>query len=238
MDIDPAPAPRADASTGHPANRSLTLERGLRVLRVLASHPDGLSVSELAAELDTHRAGIYRLLGTLAGQRLVVRGADGRYALGLGLLELASAVRSRLQEVAVRELRILADELRATTALTIRDGDEAVVAAVVEPSGTAMRIAYRPGLRHPVDRAAPGLAILAGDTAVPGERSEVAAARDRGWAVTTGEILPGATGVAAPISSPGRATEASISAVWVDPRDPGPMGERVMRAARTIADAL
>ena len=219
-------------------NHSLTLERGLRVLRVLAAEPDGLSVSELAAELETHRAGIYRLLGPLSDSRLVVRGADGRYTLGLGLFELASAVRSRLQEVAVRELRSLADELRATTALTIRDGDEAVVAAVVEPSGTSMRIAYRPGLRHPVVRAAPGLAILAGDPAVPGERPDVVVARERGWSVTTGEILPGATGVAAPILVPGRPTEASISAVWVDPRDPEAMAEAVVRAARAIAAAL
>ena len=226
--------------TGRPSrpNHSLTLERGLRLLHVLAREPDGLSVSELAAELETHRAGIYRLLGPLCDSRLVVRGADGRYALGLGLLELASAVRSRLQEVSLRELRSLADELRATTALTIRDGDEAVVAAVVEPSGTSMHIAYRPGLRHPVVRAAPGLAILAGDPAVPGERPEVAVARERGWSVTTGEILRGATGVAAPIVVSGRPTEASISAVWVDPRDPDAMAAAVVRTARAIAAAL
>lgn len=220
------------------SNHSLTLERGLRVLRALAEEPDGLSVSELAAELETHRAGIYRLLGPLADQRLVVRGADGRYALGLGLLELASAVRSRLQEVAVRELRVLADEVRATTALTIRDGDEAVVAAVVEPTSTDMHIAYRPGLRHPLDRAAPGLAILAGSPARRGERAEIEIGRSRGWTVTTGELLPGATGVAAPVLVPGHETEASISAVWIEPRDPARMAEPVVRAARAIAAAL
>jgi DNA-binding IclR family transcriptional regulator len=221
-----------------PSGHSLTLERGLRVLRLLAGHPEGLTVTELADELSTHRAGIYRVLGPLTEERLVVRGAGGRHTLGLGLLELASAVRSRLQEVAVRELRTLADELRATTALTIRDGDEAVVAAVVEPRGTAMHIAYRPGLRHAVDRAAPGLAILAGNPPIAGERPEVATARKRGWAVTTGEILPGATGVAAPVLVPGRESEASISAVWVDPRDPAEMAGPVVRAAAAIAAAL
>jgi DNA-binding IclR family transcriptional regulator len=226
------------ARTGSPAGHSQTLERGLRLLRVLADEPDGLSVTELAAELDTHRAGTYRLLGPLAAHRLVVRGADGRYALGLGLLELASAVRSRLQEVAVRELRILADELQATTALTIRDGDDAVVAAVVEPTGTAMHVAYRPGLRHPVDRAAPGLAILSAGPALPGERSEVALARERGWAVSTGELLPGATGVAVPVPATGPGAEASISAVWVDPRDPAAMAVQVRRAAAAIGAAL
>ena len=202
--------------------------------------PDGLTVTELAAELDTHRAGIYRLLGPLAAERLVVRGASGRYTLGLGLLELASAVRSRLQEVAVRELRLLADELHATTALTIRDGDEAVVAAVVEPSGTAMHIAYRPGLRHPVDRAAPGLAILAGEPAARRESDPRSrSARERGWAADDRRD-PARRDRASPrrSSSPGRETEASISAVWVDPRDPAAMAEPVVRAARAIAAAL
>jgi len=217
---------------------SLTLERGLRVLRALAEHRDGLSVSELADELETHRAGIYRLVEPLAAERLVVRDADGRYTLGLGLLELASAVRSRLQEVAVRELRRLADEVRATTALTVRDGDEAVVAAVVEPTSSVMHIAYRSGLRHPLDRAAPGLAILAGGPALPGERAEVELGRERGWTVTTGELLPGATGVAVPIVSPGRVADASISAVWVEPRDEAKMAVPVMRAAKAIAAAL
>lgn len=195
-------------------------------------------MSELAAALSTHRAGIYRLLASLSEQRLVARGAGGRYTLGLGLVELASAVRSQLQEVALPELRLLADYLGATTALTIREGDEAVVAAVVEPRNTDMHIAYRPGLRHPIDRAAPGLAILAGGPPLPGERPEVELARRLGWAQTTGELLPGATGVAAPILLPGRQTDASISAVWVEPRDASRMAEAVVRSAHAIAAAL
>jgi len=217
---------------------SLTLERGLRVLRTLAGSPDGLTVTELAAELDTHRAGIYRLLGPLAAERLVVRGADGSYTLGLGLLDLAHAVRSRLQEVAARELRLLADEVSATTALTVRDGDEAVVALVVEPAASTMHIAYRPGLRHPIDRAAPGIAILAGGPAQDGERPEVAVARERGWSVSSGEILPGATGVGVPIVVQDRPAEASISAVWIEPRDAAEMARPVARAAARIAAAL
>jgi DNA-binding IclR family transcriptional regulator len=220
------------------SSHSLTLDRGLRVLRVLAEHSDGLSVSELAAELGTHRAGIYRLLGPLLDQRFVTRGPDGRYVLGLGLLELSSAVRPRLQEIAVRELRSLADELGATTALTLRDGDEAVVIAVVEPRSTNMHIAYPPGLRHALNVAAPGLAILSGGPPQPGERAEVETARRLGYAFSSGELLSGATGVAAPILRPGRETDAAISAVWIEPRDAAAMAGPVMRSARTIAAAL
>lgn len=217
---------------------SQTLERGLRVLRVLADHPDGLSVSELANALDTHRAGIYRLLGPLVDQRLAVRGENGRYVLGAGLIELASRVRPRLQEVAIPELRRLADELGATTALTVRDDEEAVVAAVVEPRNTDMHIAYRTGLRHRLDQAASGIALLAGLPPREGEREPIRVARARGWSQSASELLPGATGVGAPILVPGHDCESAITAVWVDDRDPEDVALAVMRSARTIASAL
>ena len=225
-------------AAGRASGGSQTLERGLRVLKVLAEHTDGLSVSELAEAMRTHRAGIYRLLGPLSDERLVVRGVDGRFTLGLGLLELASNVRPHLQEAATRELRSLADELQATTALTVRDGDEAVVLAVVEPRGTTWHLAYRPGLRHRLSVAAPGLAILAAGPPIPGERPEIAIVRERGYACTTGELLAGATGVAAPVAVSGQETGASISAVWIEPRDEAEAGAAVIRSARAIAAAL
>jgi len=217
---------------------SLTLERGLRVLRVLAEHPEGLSVSGLAAALETHRAGIYRLLGPLAEQRLVVRDEEGLYTLGLGLIELASRVRPRLQEVAMPALRTLADELGATTALTVRDGDEAVVVAVVEPRSTDLHIAYRTGLRHRLDQAASGIAILAALPPQSGERSAIRRARERGWALSSGELLAGATGVGAAVAAPGGEPAASVSAVWIAPRDEAAAAARVVGCAERIAAAL
>jgi DNA-binding IclR family transcriptional regulator len=213
---------------------SLTLERGLRVLRVLAAHPEGMTVSELADALGTHRAGIYRLLGPHLAERLVRR-ADDRYFLGTGLVELASRVRPRLQEVAGPLLQALADELTATAALTVRDGeDAAVVLDVRSPRHADMHIAYRPGLRHPVAIAASGIALLAGSPPRSSERAEVAMARERGWSSSTGELLPGATGVAAPV--PG--ADAAVSAVWVGDRDASAVARSMMATARRLTEAL
>lgn len=226
------------ASSRAPAAVSLTLARGLRLLRVLAEHPDGLTVSELAAALDSHRPGIYRLLGCHLEERLVVRRSGGRYALGTGLVELASAVRPRLQEVAAPLLQALADELSATAALTVRDGeDSAVVLDVRSPRSADMHISYRAGLRHPVTVAASGIAILAGGPARPGERREVTAARRRGWARSSGELLPGASGVASPVLAAGGA-DAAVSAVWTGRRDDAAAAGRVRVTAAAIARAL
>jgi DNA-binding IclR family transcriptional regulator len=212
---------------------SLTLERGLRVLRALSEHPEGMTVSELADALGTHRAGIYRLLSPHLSERLVRRRED-RYFLGPGLVELASRVAPRLREVAGPLLQALADELTATAALTVRDGeDAAVVLDVRSPRRADMHITYRPGLRHPVAIAASGIAILAGGPPRSFERAEVVEARARGWARSTGELLPGATGVAASTGD-----YAAVSAVWIGERDEPAMARPVIATARALTDAL
>jgi len=227
-----------DELTRPSGNSSQTLSRGLRILRVLADHPEGLSVTELSRAMQTHRAGVYRLLRPLLDDRLVDRSGTAHYRLGLGLVELASQVRPRLQQVAAPELQRLADELRATVALTVRDGDEAVVLLVLEPRSTDMHIAYRAGLRHRLNVAAPGLAILAANPPEPDEREEVSRARIRGWARSAGELLTGATGVGVALTTSSNQTDVAISAVWIAERDEEATARLVMRTATILSGML
>ncbi|HEY5427741.1 MAG TPA: helix-turn-helix domain-containing protein [Solirubrobacteraceae bacterium] len=220
------------------ATHSLTLDRGLRALEVLAANRAGLSISELAAALDTHRAAVYRLLGPLGDHHLVRRDGDGRFTLAPGLIELAAAVQPRLHDVAEPVLRTLADRFGATTALTVRDGDGAVVSLVVAPRDARMHLTYRTGMRHLLTQGAPGHALLAAAPARAGEPADVAATRARGYALTAGELLPGATGVAAAIAAPGGRSEAAISVVWITGIDPEAAGAAVMTSATDIAAAL
>jgi len=217
---------------------SKTLGRGLRVLEVLAGEPDGLTVSELAKALDVHRAAVYRLLATLDAHRLVRRARDGRYLLGLGLVELAGMVVRDLRTIASSEVGALAEEVGTTAALTVLDGEDAVAVLVVEPRYTRMHVSYRVGSRHPVSKGAAGVAILAGRPPEPGERPEVALARERGYSMTRGELEEGAVGIAAPIKVRGRAAEASIGVVGMGALDEGRIAPRVVRAAETVARML
>ena len=68
------------------AETSQTLDRGLRVLEVVAESPDGLTVTELAAALGIGRTVVYRLVVTLEQHAFLRRSADGRCRLGLGIL--------------------------------------------------------------------------------------------------------------------------------------------------------
>ena len=215
-----------------------TLDRGLRVLEVLAEHPSGLSIAEIAGQLNLNRTIAYRLLNTLVAHRLVRRMDEGHYCLGMGVVELARKVTPRLQAVALPELRSLAEKLAATTCLTVRDGEEGVVLATIEPSSTPMHVAYRPGYRHPLEQGASGIAILAGRPPRPGERPEVALARQRGYAISSGEIQVGTSGIATPIQVNGQPAEASIGVILLGAIDEDIFSPPIISSARTIADAL
>ncbi len=226
------------AASPSAATHSLTLDRGLRALAILRDHPEGLSVAELAAALETHRPAVYRLLAPLTEHHLVARRADGRYELGPGLLALAGGVQARLRERAEPYLHELAVRFGATTALTVADGDEAVVATVTVPPDQMIHLTYRTGMRHPLTQGAPGLAILAARPPAPAEPAEVAQARTRGWSVTSGQLLPGATGVARAVLDAVGQPAGALSAVWISGLDPDDVGAAVAAAADAITATL
>ena len=142
------------------AETSQTLDRGCRVLQVLADSPDGLTVTELAARLAVNRTVTYRLISTLEQHALVRRDARGRLFIGLGMLHLAAAVQPVLRDLAVPVLRTLAERTGCTAHLTVADGEEALALAVVEPSWTDFHVSYRIGSRHPLSQGAAGRAML------------------------------------------------------------------------------
>jgi DNA-binding IclR family transcriptional regulator len=207
------------------AETSQTLDRGLRLLALVAESHDGFSVADAATALGVGRAVAYRLITTLADHGYVRRDDDGRIRLGTAVLQLAEQVQPVLATLASPQLRRLAEDVGATAHLTIEQGGEAHALAVVEPTWTNVHVAYRVGSRHPLDRGAAGLAILGGRRG------------DQHWIATAGALQEGAWGVAAPVLGvPG--LEASIGVVALTPLDEAAVGARVVTAARAVAEAL
>ncbi|MGH3361936.1 MAG: IclR family transcriptional regulator [Nocardioides sp.] len=205
---------------------SQTLDRGLRVLRVLADTPAGLTVTELAAELGVNRTVVYRLVSTLEQHALVRRDARGRLHVGMAILHLASAVQPVVRDLAVPILRALAEDVGCTAHLTVADGDEALALAVVEPSWTDFHVSYRVGSRHSLARGAAGKAILL-----------VRDASAAPYSVTSGELQPGARGLAAPVRDV-EGLEASVGIVTLGDLDAETIGPKVSAAADRVARAL
>ncbi|WP_055586752.1 MULTISPECIES: IclR family transcriptional regulator [Peterkaempfera] len=211
------------------AETSQTLDRGVRVLKLLADSERGLTVTELAGRLSVNRTVVYRLLATLEQHGLVRRDIGGRARVGLGVLRLAHRVHPLLREAALPALRSLAEDLGATAHLTLVDGSEALAVAVVEPSWTDFHVAYRTGLRHPLDESAAGRAILAARG--NGHRPEP------GFVITRAEEQSGACGAAAALVGLS-GIEGSVGVVMLSGLVPERVGPRVVEAATEVADAL
>ena len=222
---------------------SQTLDRGLRILDVVASAERPLSIAEVAAGIGVHRSVAYRLVRTLEDRGLVIRDAAGALRIGPHVATLARSVATDLQSAAGPELRALADALSMTAFLVVLDGDECVTLTTAEPRAVVASIAQRPGSRHPVTDGAPGIALQTllspADRVAHGlaeaEPAEVARARAGGHAVSSGEVIPGVTAVAAPV--PG-AYPAAVAVLFVDADDLPAVGARVAEAAHAVARGI
>jgi DNA-binding IclR family transcriptional regulator len=205
-----------------------TLDRGLRLLQFVADAPGGLSITEAAHRLGVGRAVVYRLAATLVGHGMIRRDPAGQLRIGPGVLQLARRAQPLIADTALPALRRLAEHVGATAHLTVADSGEAVALAVVEPSWTQFHVAYRTGSRHALDRGAAGRAILAGREDPTGTL---------GWIESSGELQPGAYGIAAPVLGVS-GLEASVGVVALAPLDPGAAGPAVVAAATAVARAL
>ncbi len=208
------------------AETSQTLDRGLRVLEVLAATPGGLTVTALAGEVGVNRTVVYRLITTLEQHGLARRDVAGLVHVGLGVLSLARGLQPVLRELAAPVLRSLAEELGMTAHLTVADGGEALAIAVFEPTWTDFHVGYRVGSRHPLGQGAAGRAILRGREPDPS-----------GYVETAGELQAGARGVAAPLVGVD-AFEASVGIVTLGDLDADVVGPKVVAAAAEVVRRL
>src|SRR6478672_10959272 len=195
-DVEAVPALAAATAAPTKNAGSQTLDRGIRALKMVAAAPGGMTIQEVADQLEVHRTIAHRLLGTLTEHHLIARGPDNRFRAGGGLMALASGLQSTLRDTAMPIMRELAEELESTVVLLVREGEEVVGIAVAAPTKATYHLAFRTGSRHPLGRGSAGICLLSALPARPGERPEVTRARAQGFAVSKGEVEPGAHGLA------------------------------------------
>ncbi len=224
---------------------SQTLSRGIRILEILADAREPLSIDEVARRLEVHRSVAYRLLRTLEDHGLTTRDAAGRVVLGSRLAALAAGVAHDLQAEALPELTAVANELGMTCFLAVRDHDDAITLASVEPRHAVASVAQRPGTRHPVTVGAPGKAILSllPDGRWPAGASDelraaAAAVAANGYATSHDEVIPNLHAVAVPLALRGREPAAIAVVYLASAHDPRRIAERLSRSAALIRDAL
>ena len=141
------------------------IERMMRLLEVLAQHPEPLALKQIAKDTGLHPSTAHRILSSMAADRLVDRVEPGSYRLGMRLLELGNLVKSR---ISVRELALpLMRELHAATGetvnLSVRHDDEIVYVERTSSGRSAMRVVHVIGARASLHATAAGKLFLLED---------------------------------------------------------------------------
>src|SRR5918997_500262 len=158
-----------------------------RVLAVLAafgpSHPS-LTLSEISRRSGLTLTTTHRLVGELRTWGGLERGPDGRYAIGLRLLELGALAPHGLQlrELALPYLDDLHHATRANVHLAVRDGHDVVYVESLRARG-AVQVLSRLGGRWPLHATGTGQVLLA--YASPELQQEVVASPLRRFTANT-----------------------------------------------------
>lgn len=215
-----------------------TLARGLRVLLAIADSKQGLTVQQVAELLDVHRSIAYRVLQTLVDFSLVVKSQKGVYIPGARLATLADAYLPTLRDVATPVMRNLADRLQSTISLFVEQGEDALAISMVEPTTAVHHIAFKPGMRTPLDRGAAAYAIRASGPFVADEPEAVTAARREGFAYSHAEVEDGAFAVAAGITIGPSTPRACLNLITYSPEVAESAGPDLRRAAEEVTRLL
>jgi DNA-binding IclR family transcriptional regulator len=138
------------------------LEKGLDIIELFASTPQGLTVSDVARRLDRTVSQIFRMILCLQARGYLAQSAtDDTYHLTLRLFRIAQEhpPTKRLVTEALPTMHSLAQKLRQSCHLGIIDGGHVVILAQVdspEPTGFYVKIGSKVELMH----AATGHVIL------------------------------------------------------------------------------
>lgn len=209
-----------------------SVDRAVEALEALAATGTA-SVGQVAERLDVHKSTASRILSSLASHGLVEqRDAGGTYALGFGLVRLASAVTSRLDfsQIAQRLCDQVAEELSLTANVAVLDDVHAVNVSQAVGTGLLAPRHYV-GLRTPGHATSSGKMLLAHSEAARltiaehalephTERTithadaleeELARIRAQDWAASNEEWEQHITAVAVPLRLPDGTIEAALT---------------------------
>lgn len=215
-------------SRGRARDRAVqSVDRAVSVLQILAIR-GSCGVTEIAGQLGVHKTTVFRLLATLEARGLVEQGAErGRYRIGHPLTELAAAAVARTTDLFLVSRPVcqeLAQAAGDTVNVSVREGRDVVTVGQVAGEAAIASVDWV-GRRCPLHATAAGKIFLAHPAPdrhgrLPAELSngeglerytphtitgeehlaaDLAAVRERGYAVSFEEHEIGLVSLAAPV---------------------------------------
>lgn len=213
------------------------VDRALSILALLRSEGRELSIAEIAKATGWHKSSVHRLLATLNHHGFIARDEmTKRYSLGITLAEYGRVALNNIdiRQIAKPFLQELVDYSGETAVLAILNDTKMVMIDKREPP-VQIRAAPFIGLRFPATATSNGKVLLAwlpedrvayimqieglpsltkNSIVKPSAyRADLAAVRQRGYAIDREEFQEGVSGVSAPIFNPKGWVVATLSVV-------------------------
>jgi IclR family acetate operon transcriptional repressor len=198
--------------------------RVVDILQLLAASPGGLVLRDVSAQLEAPKSSLLPLLRALTARGYLAQGIAGEYRLGPGAMELGAAAPGpmALMDAARPAVVDLMRRTGETVFLGTLSSDHASIVYIDKvESDHIIQYAGGVGDRRPLHATAIGKAILAflpaGErdailtalslsrhtertvTSLPALRASLEEVRTTGVCVTIDELVPGASGIAAPV---------------------------------------
>jgi DNA-binding IclR family transcriptional regulator len=260
IQIDPDRSGSIGIGTESEMAAAATVDKALDLLFRLHEESSPMGVTALGLALGVPKSSAHRLLASLCRRGLVEQDDRGRYRPGIGLVALGLGALEREPLVAAARPVLEAEALALgeTVFLVVARAGRLVVLDKAEGTGF-LRAAPRVGSEVPLHATAVGKLFLALDPAAvkrpPGDPERftehtlrglaldraVALARERGFAESREEWIPGLFVIAAPVEARG-VVRAALAVAAPAPRmtamDPAEVARRAVAAAERVSARL
>jgi len=200
-----------------------------------------LTLAELAERTRLYKSTALRLLASLEHGRLLMKSADGRYALGPEIARLHGvyAASFSLEAEVLPVLRALVERTRESAAFHVRQGDERLCLYRVD-SPQLLRDHTRAGDVLPLDRGAGGRVLRAF------EKGPAAGARGKlyeqirrdGFVQLSGDRIADLSGISAPVFGAGGVLQGAVTLTLPTARLKATFAAAVRKAAAALSRRL
>jgi len=185
-----------------------------RIFDCFSARRRALNLTEISASLGLAKSSVHRLLRTLVAQEyLAFDPRTRRYRLGerVGGLAEVYGRQTSLATIARPFVERLRDATRETAGLQVRDGDERY--CVVEAqSPQSIRMTVGENVRYALGRGSSGhvLRAFSADWAQARDHLALRRIRAAGYAISRGEVIPGAIAIYVPVLTGQETADAAL----------------------------
>ncbi len=240
------------------------MEKALDILSRFTPAKSCWGITELSRDLKLPKSSIHRMVKTFEKKGFLRQRADsGEYEIGYRMLELTGALVGETEGLRVRAapyLRHLHESLRCTVSLRVMEKDELVILDRID-TPQHLRVVFPVGAHLPCNHGAAGKLFLAFGAASRSIRdlvrggkikrltdktptsaklidAELAKIRQKGYAISRGEAIPGVWGISAPVFDSNGHIRAALALTFAESLLPRNGIKRFISVLRQDAERL